>query len=31
LPATLHETKAFLTEQDTKWAPIGQASGLKVE
>jgi tripartite-type tricarboxylate transporter receptor subunit TctC len=30
-PATLEETQAFLKEQDTKWAPIVQASGLKVE
>jgi tripartite-type tricarboxylate transporter receptor subunit TctC len=30
-PATLQETQAFLKEQDTKWAPIVQASGIKVE
>ena len=30
-PATLKETEAFLKEQETKWAPIVQASGIKVE
>src|SRR5262245_7952223 len=30
-PATLPETEAFLKEQDTKWAPIVQAAGIRVE
>jgi tripartite-type tricarboxylate transporter receptor subunit TctC len=30
-PATLKETQEFLTEQNSKWAPIVKASGAKVD
>lgn len=30
-PATVEETKAFLADQNTRWAPIVEASGAKVD
>jgi tripartite-type tricarboxylate transporter receptor subunit TctC len=30
-PATIEETRAFLKEQDSKWAPIVEASGARVD